>query len=486
MYKPLDSTASIINPRLAGERRMDISWLRILAVLLLFPFHTARVFNVGEEFYVKNDHLSDALSYFIGFMGPWHMPLLFLLAGAASWYALAHRTGKHYSGERVKRLLVPFIFGLLVLIPPQSYLGLLSHSGSAPGFFQWLPDFFQLNGDDMDGYFLGGHTWGHLWFIIHLFFYALLVLPVMLFLRRGTGTRVVDLLARAASAPGVILLFAVALVPAMFAPEIAGGNPIFYIAVFLLGYLMVADARFERAIDRHKLVALVLGPVVCLVTTYFEVYGWPTVPGWAQGPLEVYLGTFMPWFFMVALLGYGRRFLGASGRLAGGFAGRFVRYADEASYPAYLLHQTVIVAVAFLVVRWDAAVGVKFATILVGSLVVTMLVYDLVVRRVGAIRFLFGMKALRREVGKAAVPAGSESAARPADDRVAAGFTGTTSAANTGDAPRPYAAGSSATARLAEGRVATHLADGRVEARPAVVRSCQGTIPSAASPRHIS
>jgi glucan biosynthesis protein C len=391
--------SNAIEPVLTGGRRTDISSLRVLAVLLLFPFHTARVFNVGEQFYVKNDHVSRALSYFVDFMGPWHMPLLFLLAGAASWFALSRRSGTRYSGERFKRLLIPFLVGLVVLIPPQSYLGLLSHSGSAPGYFQWLPNFFHLNGNDMDGYFLGGHTWCHLWFIVHLFFYSLLALPVMLFLRRRIGTRVLDLLARAASLPGVILLFALALVPAMFVPDIAGGNPALYIAFFLLGYVMVADARFEKAIDRHKLFALVLGPLACLLVTYFEVTAWPAIPSWAQGPLHVYLQAFMPWFFMVALLGYGRRFLGATSRFATGLAGRLLRHADEASYPVYLLHQTVIVAVAFLVVQLQVGVALKFAAILIGSLVATVLIYEVALRRVRVARFLSGMKPLPRRSG---------------------------------------------------------------------------------------
>ena len=417
MSKPIELTTE-----LSGRRRADIAWLRILAVLLLFPFHTARVFDVWEEFYVKNDQLSTALTWFIAFMEPWHMPLLFLLAGAASWFALGRRSGGRYAGERAKRLLVPFIFGLLVLIPPQSYLGLLSHAGSAPGFFQWLPEFFHLNDADLDGYFLGGHTWGHLWFIVHLLLYSLLALPLMLFLRRGAGRRVVDGLARAATVPGAILLFAVALIPAMSVPEIAGGNPVFYIAVFLLGYLVMADARFQEAIDAHRLVALVLGPIACLAVAYFEVTSWPAMPAWAEGPLDLYLSVLMPWCFMVALLAYGRRFLRSSGRVGA--------YAAEASYPAYLLHQTVIVAVAFVVVRWEAGVALKFAAILCVSLLVTMLIYELAIRRVGAARFLFGMKPLRRTARASGVPAersirglpgrtvtapaGGEAASRPA------------------------------------------------------------------------
>ena len=111
-----------------ANRRYDIDWLRIAAVLLLIPFHTARVFNVGEDLYAKNPQLSDALERFIVFVGPWHMSLLFVLAGAATWFALGFRSGGRYAGERLQRLLVPFLFGLVVIIPPQAYVGMLTNT----------------------------------------------------------------------------------------------------------------------------------------------------------------------------------------------------------------------------------------------------------------------------------------------------------------------------------------------------------------------
>ena len=199
----------------------------------------------------------------------------------------------------------------------------------------------------------------------------------------------IDALARAVRVPGVVLLFALALVPAMGVPEIAGGNPVFYLAVFLLGYLLVADERFQKAVDAHRVPALVLGPLACVLVAYLNVAGWPALPAWTAAPLELYLATVLPWCCLMALLAYGRRFLRASGR--------FVTYASEASYPVYLLHQTVIVAVAFVVVRWDVGVAGKYAAVLALSVAVTVLVYELAVRRVGVARFLFGMKPLRRE-----------------------------------------------------------------------------------------
>jgi len=36
------------------QRRYDIDLLRNLGILLLFPFHAARIFDVWDPFYVKN------------------------------------------------------------------------------------------------------------------------------------------------------------------------------------------------------------------------------------------------------------------------------------------------------------------------------------------------------------------------------------------------------------------------------------------------
>ncbi len=119
-------------------RRYDIDWLRVLAVLLLFPFHVSRVFNAEDPFYVKAAHLSMPLSYGLNFISVWHMPLLFLLAGASTFFALGKRSSRQYIGERVKRLAVPFMFGFLLLIPPQTWYGGRFNSGYTGSFWHYI------------------------------------------------------------------------------------------------------------------------------------------------------------------------------------------------------------------------------------------------------------------------------------------------------------------------------------------------------------
>ena len=78
----------------APARQHYIDWLRVLAVLLLFPFHVSRVFNTDDPFYVKAAHLSGPLSDALNFISVWHMPLLFVLAGASTFFALGKRSAR--------------------------------------------------------------------------------------------------------------------------------------------------------------------------------------------------------------------------------------------------------------------------------------------------------------------------------------------------------------------------------------------------------
>ena len=370
-------------------RRWDIDWLRISAVLLLFAFHTARIFDNSSDFYVKSAQLGTGASYLVAYFGPWGMPLFFILAGASTWFALRVRSGGRYVKERATRLLIPFVFGVLVLVPPQSYLGLRSHSDYAGSFLEWYPRFFQLIPEDMGGYYLGGHTWGHLWFILHLFVYSMVALPLFLYLNGESGQRLTRRLAAFFSRPGMILLLGIPLIFATSFPEIVGGNPLRYIIVFIYGYLLMADPRFEEALDSHKLVALILGPGVHLVVAYFDATGQPSgIPAWLMPIVRGYISGFVPWFFLITFLGYGRQFLN--------FPSRVLSYLGQASYPFYILHQTIIVVLGFYVVQWETGMALKFFAILVASLVATALAYDLLVKRTSVTRFLFGMRPKRR------------------------------------------------------------------------------------------
>ena len=119
--------------------------------------------------------------------------------------------------------------------------------------------------------------------------------------------------------------------------------------------------------------------------------------------LIAYVEGFAPWFIIIALLGYGKQFLN--------FTNRFLKYFAEASYPLYILHQTVIIVIGFYVVQWSASVSLKYTTILVASFAATVILYDLLVRRTNVTRFLFVMRPLKKKSPEMPAPHPKDTAA---------------------------------------------------------------------------
>lgn len=147
-----------------------------MSILLLFPFHTCMIYNNwGENFYIKGDSIP-LLSGFIQICYSWFMPLLFVIAGISSCYALSRRTPKQYIKERLLKLFIPLISGILLLVPIQTFYAEKFHNGYNCGYFHQYMLFFTKE-TDLTGY-TGGFTPAHLWFILYLFIISLIALPI--------------------------------------------------------------------------------------------------------------------------------------------------------------------------------------------------------------------------------------------------------------------------------------------------------------------
>lgn len=385
-----------IHPRAEDGRRYDLDWLRVLATLVIFIYHSTRPFDTAENWHVKNNQLTDAVNMMmIGAI--WLMPLFFVLAGAGSFYSLRSRGAWPFLRARFLRLAVPLMtLGWFVFGPLQVYIERVTHTGynTSPftgSFVEFLPHYFEGTYGDGGSFALQGI---HLWFLYWLFAFSILVLPLFVFLLGNTGRRLIAALASLVEAPGAIFLFALPLVAIEvlirlgIGPdnEEAGWYLATYILLLVYGFLIVADARFDRAIERHRWVAL--GLVVLFVGGLLAT-GIPSESGrWgAAGPvLDMIALAVGGWFGLVAILGFGRRHLNIAHPSLG--------YAGEAVLPFYILHQPVIVMIAYLLRDWDMSIGVKYPVVLIGAFVVIMLVYEFLIRRLNALRFLFGMKLL--------------------------------------------------------------------------------------------
>ncbi len=360
------------------ERRHDLDWLRVGAVLLLLPFHSARVFDPFEDFYVHSSTTSEPLFWsVVAFISMWQMELLFVLAGAASWFAFGKRTASEYRAERVKRLLVPFLFGLVVIVPIQQYLAIVWRGGSA-SVAAFTTHYWGMQGE-IGGYD-GAFTFGHLWFVFYLFLYSLAAAP--LFARwhaRAGGRRWVGWYL-------VLMPFVMWIGEALPWPEDGPQNLFYSFALFVSGFLLVSEPRLERAIDDAWRGLVPLGVILVASRLWLGASG--TYAEWDEGAMSVVLDVYrltVTWVAVLALMALGRRFLS--------FETPFLRWANEGAYPIYLLHQSVIIVVAYAMLEaWVAPAVAGWAIVTVVSLAATVGAYELLVRPWNPVRVLFGMK----------------------------------------------------------------------------------------------
>jgi glucans biosynthesis protein C len=373
------------------ERRYDLDWLRVLAVLLLIYFHTSAIFYRGElgEFYVTNSEMSPAIGIFILFVHQWHMPLFFFLSGAATWFSLEARTAEQYIKERFQRLLIPFLLGTLMLVPPQVYYHHLQTSGDRTSYLQFYPQFF--NGIRPTGNF----EWAHLWFVIYLLVFSLVALPFFLWFKQAVKQNWYVELSLNLEQLGSIFYLALplAMIEALFRPNWIGfqnlyddwANFLLYFTYFIYGYAFASERRLWQIVDRQQF--FIFGAAIISISILLGLWLTDSVPERSYSSSYMIYQAFRgfnAWCWVVALLSLARSHLN--------FNHSLLQYASEASYPFYLLHQSVIVAIGFYVVNWQMEIPQKFIIISSGAIVLTLGLYELVIRRFNFVRFCFGLK----------------------------------------------------------------------------------------------
>ncbi len=397
------------------DRRNDIDSLRVIAVILLIYFHTAMIFNIWSVFHIKNNELSLEATLFISFLNIWHMPLFFLLAGISTYYALDFRTGKTFAKERVKRLLIPLIFGILIVVPPQVYyerLAWWSETRHSPinfngSYLEFYPQFF------VGIYPNGNFSWHHLWFMWYLFFISLITLPIFLKLKNENGKERISNIASSFENGRKIFLFAIPLIIVNVSlrwifPEshdfiFDWAAILHFLLIFIFGFIIVADSRFQDTIARNKGLALFFGIIIAIFTLTYDALTYINSTSNSSSTaytvtnpallIMIYiigmaLWSFCVWCWLIAFLGYGRKYLNKQNS--------FINYASKIALPYYILHQTVIVVIGFYVIQWETSILIKYLVITTAALFITLLICELI-KTNNITRFMFGMKLINKK-----------------------------------------------------------------------------------------
>lgn len=190
------------------KRIYYLDWLRILAILTVFFFHTSHFFD-PLYWHVKNPVKSEPVLLFLGFVNLWIMPLFFLLSGASGIFS-ARKPFLSFLKGKTLRLVVPYVVGVLVLIPPQKYVEGLSNHTFSGGYLAFLQGYFS---GGMFNYPMGfslswtGAISYHLWFLGHLFLISVLLFPAMRYIDNN-AEYILNRIYRATSfSGGAILMF---------------------------------------------------------------------------------------------------------------------------------------------------------------------------------------------------------------------------------------------------------------------------------------
>ena len=176
------------------KRRYDLDWFRVIAILAVYLHHIAMPFN-GDDFHIMNSESSKILDDVMVFFEQFRLPLLFLISGTGTMFAFSKRTWLQFVKERSKRLLIPLFFGVLIIVPPQTYFEYL---GSYNSYFDVYKNFsFSVN---------------HLWFIENLFVMSIVLIPVILLLKSSKSDSVIKRLDAVSSKKQGILLWVIPLI----------------------------------------------------------------------------------------------------------------------------------------------------------------------------------------------------------------------------------------------------------------------------------
>jgi glucans biosynthesis protein C len=378
-----------------GQRRYDLDWVRIGAFMLLILYHVG-MYYVTWDWHVKSPQASATIEPLMMLTSPWRLSLLFLVSGVATAYLLARQGSGGFLSSRSTRLLIPLIFGMLVIVPPQSYLEVVEKLRYAGGF----AEFYRLYITGFHGFCRGGDcliipTWNHLWFVAYLWVYTVVLYiavriapPVIPWLRRLAERRLsgIGILLWPLAYLCAIRLGLAARFPANHALIGDWYNHALYFGIFLLGFALAGVRGAWSTLQRARWITLGLAVLGwAFLNAYFGAYSDDAdIPPLALRMFARGIYGAEQWLAIAAVVGFAHRHLMHDN------AAR--RYLTSAIFPVYILHQTVIVVVAHALKPSHLYPPVEGVLLVLVTAATCFLSYE-AIRRVRLLRPLFGLEA---------------------------------------------------------------------------------------------
>jgi glucans biosynthesis protein C len=389
------------------SRQAYLDWLRIMAILGVLFFHSAMAYVAEWEWHIKNKETSYLLMEFNFFLHQFRMPLLFFISGTVTYFMLQRRSSGSFIGLRFRRLLVPLLFGMLVIVPPQVYMERLTQ-GFKGDFADFYPSIFTTG-----AYPAGNLSWHHLWFILYLFLYDVFFAGLFKWCTSEKGKQKMAWINGLAKGkrifmlmiPGVILYTSLSL----YFPEtndlIHDGCYFFYWLFFLLaGFACINFPALMDSLERNRRTSLIVAIITIVAINYFrwnQLEPYQLITDWQHDWSTYLYRSLYPitaWGWVFTAIGYGKRYLNKKHKA--------LDYINQAVYPFYILHQTVIVIIVYYVVQTSDTIMMKYLFTIIASFLITMAIYHVFLRPYSITRFLFGMKPQKKPAKTIAIEPG--------------------------------------------------------------------------------
>lgn len=344
-----------------GGRRHDIDALRVFSFGTVIIYHTSLLFGTSD-WLLKSHERSRLMDLIAIGSHPWRMSLLFFISGLVTASLLNRKSVEEIRRSRARHLLLPFLFGIVFIVPPQIYFAALTH---LPGMSYW---------DFLKAYVAHGIRFEHLWFLLYLWVYVCLWSLALPWLMKRLPN-LPSAFASSLKGAGLFLL-PVAFLAALriflypvFGESLNVINDFYshalYFSMFMAGSLLVNQPQFWSEIDRQRWVSLGLAVASLLaIVTIALVLPREQRPDVLVVLMRVIRSLFQ-WCTIITLLAF-------AGRIASR-PSRVIAYLNKSMMTYYVMHQTVIVIAAYYFIQADMLDTVDFVPILIITLLVCAL-----------------------------------------------------------------------------------------------------------------
>ena len=369
------------------SRRYDLDWLRVLAFGLLILFHSGMFYVEHWGFHAKSQYRSETLESVMLLIQPWRMIILWFIAGIAVKFIMAKVTVARFVYQRSIRILIPLLFGILVVVPPQLYVEMTQNNDLSMSYWQFMLEFYSPDTQIFSQYTAG--IWphidvNHLWFLRSLWKYSLIILVLMPLLNAVWITRLTNWLMQQHIALIVLILTAPLFT---FQLTLADDETRYAIGFtcMIYGYLIGwHPLLWQRVAALRKTLLIALLVCAIIVISFYNLV-------WLQPESKP------EWLSVSGLLIYNMmRIVGVF--CAFGFAHHYLnkpssvlRYFNDAVYPFYIIHQTLIIVIGYQLTALSLGPVLEPVLLVVLTIVGCFGLFELI-RRVDLLRFVFGLK----------------------------------------------------------------------------------------------